>query len=344
MESVLLEINDNFTVSDDLNGPAIAVILGIELVLALSANAFVLIVTLCNHKVLQQPSVIFLTNLITYNLIFSSLYITPEMVAAAAGEWVFGNTLEQRHASCQFVGFVSANILYLTLFFLSVLSVDRFLFIVKPVVYKRVMKTWLAWMICACGWVFSAILSTTPFYGLGQYGFHMHAINCGTVWPDNTDFVVFCAAILLVFIAIITVTTIWTYCFTRKYLSRMESLAASVGNDHQTHFYSIQHRKVIGVFTVILFVTGIAYIPGILTALIGAIIGQDNIPGPIHITINLIFYTNYIINPIVQSYFRREIKEFIVQHCCLCRHANSTDDNANGTRVVKRCGTSQEIV
>ena len=338
----LLEINDNFTVSDDLNGPAIAVILGIELVLALSANAFVLILTLCNHKVLQQPSVIFLTNLIIYNLIFSSLYMTPEMVAAAAGEWVFGNTVEQKHASCQFVGFVSANILYLTLFSLGVLSVDRFLFIVKPMMYKRIMKTWLAWLICACCWVFSIILSTTPFYGLGQYGFHMYAVNCVTVWPGHTDFVLFCAVILLAFIVLITVTTIWTYCFTRKYLSRMEALAASVGNDHQTHYYSIQHRKAIGVFTVILFVTGIAYLPGILAALVGAVIGQGNIPGPIHISIHIIFYINYIINPIVQSYFRREIKEFIVQHCCLCR--TNSDGKSSGTATKGGTTSSAEIV
>lgn len=64
-----------------------------------------------------------------------------------------------------------------------------------------------------------------------------------------------------------------------------------------------------------LIATGATYFPGIVAALVGTVIGAENLPGRVYITVHFLFYMNYILNPVIQSYFRRELKDFIVR-CC----------------------------
>ena len=161
----ILENNDNFTLSQDVHGPLLAVAVSIEFVFSFIINLFLLIFTLCHPKTLKEPSIIFLTNFVLVNLLLTVIVMPSIIVSAATGEWVFGGTPEEKNGTCQFVGFVFTFTSWLIVLTLGVISVDRFLFIVEPFIHERFMKTQVALIILICVWILSCLINTPPWTG-----------------------------------------------------------------------------------------------------------------------------------------------------------------------------------
>ena len=321
--------NDNFTFSKELNGQILAVVVGIETVAALLANSFVFIFTLFNMKVLKQPSNMFLTNLVLGNLIMTILYMIPVFVTTTIGEWVFGQTLEQRNASCQFAGFLYSHNVYLTSITFAIISVDRFLFIVKPLAHKTFMKTWVAVGIVIGAWILSALISTIPFtFGLkDQYVFDEFTATCGSAWISQTDYEIVFVLVVIFCVATITVTSVWTFCFTRRFIKRLQK------NSVQEDVYNGKVRRVFGIFSVLLIATVCTYAPGVVVALVGFVIGQSNVPGVILTIIHIIFYLNFVLIPLIQLYFRKELNYYILacfrklKQCCSLQNQSKSESS-----------------
>ena len=310
----ILEVNDNFTLSEEVSGPLLATTVVVELFLALSINLFVLIFTLCHPKRLKQPSIIFLTNFVLVNLVTAVLIMPSIVVTAVYEEWIFGETIEGKNGTCQFIGFVFVCVGFLTFMTLGIMSIDRFLFIVKPLVHKRVMKTWVAIGIVVFLWILSCLLNIPPFFGLGQYIFKSSIGTCYLKW-SNQRLIYFCVWTTTI-TAVILVTTLWTFCFTRRFIKQTRDLTVTSEkghNEHINHVYNSRIKKLIGIFSALLIVMVVSFIPFTLTGIIGIIIGGENITGPIRASVAIFFFINSIANPIVQSYFRKDLNEFLVR-------------------------------
>ena len=312
----ILEVNDNFTLSKEINGPLLATTVVIELLLALSINLFVLIFTLCHPKSLKQPSIIFLTSFVFVNLVTAILIMPSIAVTAVYEEWIFGETIETKNGTCQFFGFVFVCVCYFTFMTIGIISVDRFLFIVKPLVYKRVMKTWVAIGIVVFLWILSCLLNIPPFFGLGQYIFMSSIGICATKWSGQRPYVLYFCVWSITVTTVILVTTLWTFCFTRRFFkqTRDQTSTSEKGHDeHNKHVYNSRVKKLIGIFSALLIVMVVCFIPSTLYGIIGLIIGSENLPDPVLASVVIFFLINSIANPIVQSYFRKDLNEFIVR-------------------------------
>ena len=341
----ILAENFNFTLNKDINGPLLAVAVGIEFTLSLVANLFVLIFTVCHPKTLKQPSIIFLTNFIFANLMVTILIMPLTIITAANEEWIFGNTPEEKNIVCQFGGFVFAYGIQLTLWTLTVISVDRFLFIVKPFIHKRFMTTWVAGLLVLCIWIFSCIINIPPYFGFGQYAFGQFTATCVQVWVGHRGFLVYLCLIVLVVAVAIIVTTIWTFCFTRNFIKRTYLSTSAqtnpTNNDNlHKHLYTSRMRKVIGIFSLLIVITVVSFIPAVLAGIIGIIIGSENLPPPIFSIVIISFWINGIANPIIQSYFRRDVKEFLVNVCrnvmkCFTKQQPKTESETSTSVVSK---------
>ena len=123
---------------------------------------------------------------------------------------------------------------------LTILSFDRFLSIVKPFVHKQYMKPQTAMIIVVITWITSAILNTNPLYGFGKFIFGREHGTCVPIWTKETLYLVFTVIVFLILIGIIIFTSIWTCCFTRRYLQRRHS--------HKNNIYISNNRRVIGIF------------------------------------------------------------------------------------------------
>ncbi len=320
MMDILLE-NYNFTLNENIFGPALAVAVGIEFILSLVANSFVLIFTFIHYGILKQPTIIFLTNFVFANLLMTLLVMPFTITTASANEWVFGETVVQKDGTCQFQGFVFSFAMQLSIWTLAVMSVDRFLFIVKPFLHERVMKTRVALLVVIFVWILAGLINVPPYFGLGQYAFGRATATCLQVWDGHKDFLVYFCLIFLIVTVVITVTTLWTFCFTRNFIKRTHLTSSSpeeVNNQQmarQKDLYTRQISKLIGIFGVLLIVTLLTFVPAITASIAGIIVGRENLPDAIFTVVILSFFVNSFANPAIQTYFRRDMRDFMIRTC-----------------------------
>ena len=127
----------NYTLGEDVNGPLLAAALAVEMIAALIVNTFVLVATFSQCKSLKLPFTILFTSLIMIHYVVALIYIPSWLISAAYGEWIFGSTIQVKEATCNFAGFILNYTLQVKNFTLAAVSVDRWLFIVKPIFYKQ---------------------------------------------------------------------------------------------------------------------------------------------------------------------------------------------------------------
>ena len=67
----MFEVNYNFTLSQGIYGPLLAVAVGVQFLFTLMINLFLSSFTLCYPKTLKEPSIIFLTNFVFVYLLMT---------------------------------------------------------------------------------------------------------------------------------------------------------------------------------------------------------------------------------------------------------------------------------
>ena len=297
--------HDNFTLSDDINGPLLAAVISIEMIAGLITNSFVLILTLCHIKTWMKPSIVFLTNMLLNNLIIVLLVMPFSIVTCATGEWIFGNTMDQKIAICKFTGYLISYNFNVATDSLALLSFDRFFFIVKAYSYERYMSTKKALIIVAVSWLLAAALSSPPLFGFGEFELSHSFGFCIPTFGSNPALAVYCFMIFTIPIFIVIVTTVWTYCHTRRYLN--ERNARMMQNSKRTSYFSKEGSKVIGLFGMLIIVHIVCY------ALINVLVGIEPFvtpPDQLYAAGMVLLLLVTILTPLVQSCFRVEIRNF----------------------------------
>ena len=289
---------------------AAAAVLSVEMLLGLIANGFVLLITITQRKSWKQSSTIFFTSLILAHLVMTLLYVPFFIIAFAAGGWIFGSTDEQKRGTCHFAFFISWYIALVISMTVAAISFDRFLFIVKPHLHKRFMGPWVALTLTIFIWLLSPVLSSFQFYV-----FHRE-FNLGWCTPasDRLSFMISCLALSFIIVAIIMITMVWTFCHicgcTKSH---------SVGERGQA-------SKLMGVFGAMLLIYMICFFPSLLDFALQLFI---DVPSEYTIvTLICVVFIN-VANPVVQSYFRPEIKRVFLSRCpllslclcCSCKHS-----------------------
>ena len=294
----------NFTLNEEFNGPAVAAVLIVEMILALIANGVVLSITLYQWKSLKQPSTIFFTSLILAHLVLNLLYLPFTIIVLAAGEWIFGSTDEEKRGTCYSVAFIFWWIVLVILLTLAAISFDRFLFIVKPHLHKRFMRPWVALTLTIAIWILSAVLSSVHVFG-----FHLYCLSSSV---DGFGFGIYITLLLVIILGIIFITSFWTFCYARGYFKDHSVIAGE-------SVYASKKKRLFGLFGSMLLIYGICFIPGFLYFVLLLFI---DVPLWFNIMVNICFLFITIANPVIQSYFRPEIKSVLVSCCpihfCIC--------------------------
>ena len=323
----ILEDNFNFTLSDDINGPLLSTVFALEMVTGLLANLFVISINFFHPKSWKQSSTIFLTNLLLADFVLVIAVMPFSIISTASGKWIFGQTIRQKYDVCQFIAFMMWYGALLITMTLAVISFDRFLFIVKPFIHKRYMKPHTAVIIVATVWISCALLNSTPLYGIGKFTFAKSHGTCSPEWDGELAYVIFSILIFTVMLCVIMVTSIWTCCFTRKFLQQNQR---GTGDDSNYQFKKRQFIH-LGVFGSLLLVYTFCFGPGFIVAVISTAV---ILPDAVHAFILVCFLVITVANPLVQSCFRPDVKNVmgrIRTLCCLkcCQqHKNSQHTNA----------------
>ena len=294
-------MESNFTYTGELNGPAIAAVLSLMTLAALIANVTVLSITLYQRKSWKQSSTIFFTSLILAHLVMALLCMPFYIISYAVDEWIFGSTDEEKRGTCYFTVFIFWYTVLVISMTLAAISFDRFLFIVKPHLHKQFMRPRVALTLTIAIWLIAALLSSTPFYGLGEFVYTDWFGSCLPVFTNYTYgayAVVLAVSVLLV----VVITSIWTFCFTYKFL-RDQSVIAG-----EESVYASKKKRLFGIFGAMLLVYCICLMP----AFIGVVIAPLDLVNGYYVAVAGIFIHLFtVLNPVLQSYFRPGFKEII---------------------------------
>ena len=137
---------------------------------------------------------------------------------------------------------------------LAAISFDRFLFIVKPHLHKRFMRPWVALTLTIAIWLFSAVLSFTPFLGLNEYVYDEQFLMCYQHPNSLISLIIVYVFLPCVTTAIIIVTSLWTFCFTRSYFKAQSVIAGE-------SVYASKKKRLFGIFRSMLLIYGICVVP-----------------------------------------------------------------------------------
>jgi hypothetical protein len=301
-ESFLLELNSNFTLSIYINGPVLASFTLITAIITFAGNLFVLIATQTDPKLRFQPSNIFLNSLLFGDLVMIVAVYPFMIISNYSGYWIFGSTVLEKYRFCQFVGFMFWFTVMLVFSTLAVISFDRWLFIIKPTIYKRFMKLPTALGIIVGLWITCAILNSTPFYGFGKFAFDYTSGLCTAEVDYKPEYIAYILVLFGTPIIIIVITSIWTCCFTRSFIARIDV----VEQNHQ--LFASQKRRICGIFSILLLVCVICFFPIFFVIALAAIV---DLPHAVFAVVIVLFGLLFIANPVVQSFFRPDIKRVI---------------------------------
>uniref|UniRef100_A0A1X7SPA7 G-protein coupled receptors family 1 profile domain-containing protein n=1 Tax=Amphimedon queenslandica TaxID=400682 RepID=A0A1X7SPA7_AMPQE len=184
---------------------------------------------------------------------------------------------------------------------LATISFDRFLFIVKPHLHKWVMRPWVALTLTIAIWILSAVLSIVHLFG-----FHLYIDICISSTAD-IGFVVYIILLSAVVLGIIFITSLWTFCFTRRFFKDQSVIAGE-------SVYASKKKRLFGIFGSMLLVYGICFVPAVLYFLLHLFI---DVPLWLNLAATICFLFITVANPVMQSYFRPEIKSVLFRCCPL---------------------------
>lgn len=304
----------NYSLPDDFNGPLIATALTVEFIGALVANGIVLIATLIQYKSLKVPSTMLFTSLIIIHLIMTLLFILLWIISAASEEWIYGTTIEQKIAACTFQGCVLIYGTWIIFGTITAISVDRCIFIVKPNFHKRSIKPKVTLTLIALIWVVALILDTAPLYGFGKVVYGEFGA-CVPQFEGEVIYVVIALTLVIIQICIIIVTSTWTYCFTRKFIWEHSQLADDV--------YVSKNRRLVGIFCAMLIGYVICFLPPVVVTFLSQIFDLN---WKHYISSLILFLMVNTVNPVIQSYFRPDIKKVLVKFYHKFRKQSSSDN------------------
>ncbi|XP_019853111.1 PREDICTED: melatonin receptor type 1B-like [Amphimedon queenslandica] len=308
----------NFTATGNINGPVLAAVFAVEAVVGFIANIIVLSITLHQRKSFKQPSTIFFTSLILSDLLDVLVYLPMIAVATAAEEWILGSTFEQKRATCVFSGLISWFILHVSAAVLAAISFDKCLFITKPYFYKRFMKPWVALAITVAVWIINGLMFTLPLIGYEDY--YYYRIYFGPCYVGFVGNIIYALifGLLLIFIITIIVTSVWTFCFTRRFINNQSAIAGE-------NAYNSRRMKLFGIFGSMLLAYTLCYAPSIL---IGFISFGFTLPEEVFATTIVTLHFVPIVSPMIQAYFRPEItKSFVSFKNALCEKLRCSHSN-----------------
>ena len=309
----------DYVIYDDLNGPSLAVAVGLEFLISLVINSGVLLATFTQPSSLKKPATIFLSFLVGANLILTIFFMPFTVISAAMSEWIFGSTDPQKQVVCQAVGFMFALSVGLSTYTLALISVDRFLFIVKPLLYIRFMNAKVALIIVACLYPLIILANVTPFFGFGSFEYSRSTSSCLPLWLGNSDYVLYFSLASIIPYSTIIITSVWTFVYTRQFLQRRrESNKSSYpfNNEQEKMRDSAYNHKVcnlIGIFGSLLIAHLVSLSPYITASIIGFIVGYDNVPSPVYATALVLYLLNAITISLIQAYFRPELRKILIR-------------------------------
>lgn len=317
--------------------PYVATIEAIFFFTASMWNLSILVGYSMKPKLLKEPANVFFLNLAITDFLLSWITLLHFM-SLIKGGFFLGCSDVVRCQLCQFIGFLFAVLMTVSLHVLAVLSLDRFILLYKPVRYHDFFSWKKAAVVVVIIWIFSISLSSLPFAGFGSYRYSKVLAGCQISWfsesyrgIQNIYFAYLTAAESLLPLVCLLLFNIFTYRIICRSLytryQRRLSYTTTAVQLRQNH--NENQKRVIYLFTALLVVNTINWVPVLVILCITAVFGIQVIPFAVFLFGWLSYTLNPVAHPIIELCFIRGLRDIltcqakkdIICYRCCCRQA-----------------------
>ena len=316
---------------DSQSSLATGIVLLIYVVLGVPLSLFI-IAGIVYKKLYQQPTHIIFMALVLNDLLVCFTYYPLNIVSGIAGEFIFGNDNATRCGVCM-VGIMFVIFTHINVFYVSLLSLDRFLFIRFPLYYPRlvtVKSTTVAVVVIA---IFCVVMSVPPLFGFGEIRF-THSISTCSIYLlasnplsgiPNWQYVVFTIVLCLAGpVLLMVITNIWLICIVQDQIKKLYRTDKSDKKDSEKarEYDSTMKAKnkkqlqLVKVFGGILVVNLVSWFPDVLNVSVLLALNKQyfNIPHGFFVTNYLLFCSQVLLHPLLKVYLIPDIRQIASSH------------------------------
>jgi hypothetical protein len=300
-------------VEDNTTGLVISTFLLLFLVIGLPWNLLV-IATIVKQKLHAQPTTILLLSLAVTDLIMLVLYFPLAIAIGFHREFFLGSNDHVRCAVCDRTGFISLLFSLNSIFTISLMSIDRFLFIYKPLHYEQYVTKWRTLVVILIMWLIALLLSILPFMGVGSFMYSRLIPSCGPILQLDV-YPIFILVVVCLAIAPVIVCNLWVCCIVQKNIQTIYKVKLSTGARlESTEFYQTMKRKqqkkemhLFRVFGTLLCYNVIAWLPIIVVVLI---FYSDTSVSPSVLAVSFVLFVSQVtLHPIIETSLLKEVRE-----------------------------------
>jgi len=316
---------------DSQSSLATGIVLLIYFVLGVPLSVFIL-AGIIHKKLYQQPTHIIFMALVCNDLLVCLTYYPLNIVSGIAGEFIFGGDDVTRCGVCR-VGIIFVIFTHINVFYVSLLSLDRFLFIRFPLYYPRwvtVKSTTAAVVVIA---IFCVVVSVPPLFGFGEIRF-THSISTCSIYLlasnplfgiPNWYYVAFTIVLCLLGpVLLMVITNVWLVLIVQSQIKKLYKTDKSNKKDSEkakeynttVKAKNKKQLQLLKVFGGILVVNLVSWFPDILNISVLLALNKQyfNIPHGFFVTNYLLFCSQVLLHPLLKVYLIPDIRQIASKH------------------------------
>ncbi len=295
------------------------------------------IVTVVSKSWYKQPTYILLLNLVCADLLSLCTFFFS-ISSNFTGDFSLGNSDYARCNICHGVVIVKTASILASYFTLSLMALDRLVYIKWPLHYAQYIKSFKTVIVISIIWAVCILFSALPAVGVGEIKFRYYTSDCTTtVVGENTfGYNVYYAVILSCVAAIPFITSlvanIWTLVIIRRNYGMKHSKSVQLNlndihkntSERNTIFMKLKSvyrnqqlhlAQVFGILFAVNIVTWVPIIVIVLIRLLTTVIGID-FPNDFLLVVIIFFISQAIILPIVETFVTVKVRRLIFINLC----------------------------
>ena len=328
---------------DRTSGLVTAVFFLLFLVIGLPWNLLV-VVTIVKQKLYTQPTIILLLSLVITDLLLLVFHLPLVMVTGFSGEYVFGSSDSVRCSVCSNTGFVTVLCSLNSIFTIGLMSIDRFLFIYKPLHYDRYITKWRTLVAIAVAWLVAVVMGVLPLANFSTITYSAQVLSCVIIFRG--DFAIFLLIVICFAILPVIVFNIWVCWIVQKNIRAIYKVGQSKLEDSGT-YRSVKkkrhekERHLYLVFGALLCSNIISWLPIILASLI-TLSGMAVSPNAIIASL-ILFFSQVTVHPIIETALLKEVRvPLLAMLLCCCAAVKAKLSSNKGKGQMGHNGTPHE--
>lgn len=301
-----------------------AIFVAIFLIIGLPSNLLI-ISSILRKKLYREPTHILLLNLAVSDLFLCILVMPFIIIAGIAREFIFGSSDFIRCKVCQATSVVISALTIFSVHILSVISLDRFLFIKMSLHYDKYITAGRTIALVALVWTLSIALSFPPLFGLGDIDYTKGISTCtprfqySTHLTKNIYYIVMLVLEALVPISVLLITNLWTVCIAQRNIlliykvTKTKKLWKVCKEEVMQRLNTTKKRKqlrLVVVFGTILIANVITWIPFIIRSFWALAYGSDNLTAASYVFVFLCLISHSFLHPIIEASLIPEIRDY----------------------------------